>query len=84
MGFPQPRLSRRYWIKPATVHKGRLRRQLDFPPGENIPAWLLRDISVAPIGARLSYFVGPGDRRVVTVTPKLKRQASLARTLRTF
>jgi hypothetical protein len=75
----------RYWIQKALrAHKkGSLHRQLGVPQSDNLPMMLLRRIASAPLGTRIRNPTEKG-KRVITVTPLLKKRAVLALNLKTI
>ena len=69
------------WIQKAIKKPGALSRQLGIPEEKNIPMTLLNRIAEAPIGSTITNPTKTGKRRI-KVTPKLKKRAVLARTLK--
>jgi len=64
------------WISGAIKKKGALRSQLGIKEGEKIPKSLLRRISKAKVGTKISF-----RGKSITVTAKLKKRAVLAMSL---
>lgn len=71
------------FIKKANLKKGSLSRQLGIPVKKNIPVTLLNKILRTKVGQKINNPTQAG-KRVINVTPLLKKRSSLARTLKNF
>ena len=73
----------RFWIQNALRKhkKGSLHRQLGVPAKDRIPFTLLRKIAAAEIGTKVRNPTEKG-KRIITVTPLLKKRAVLALNLK--
>ncbi len=69
------------WIQKAHLKKGGLSRQLGIPEKDNIPMTFLNKIVKAEKGSKVHNPTKMG-KRVVTVTPLLKKRANMARNLK--
>jgi predicted transcriptional regulator len=69
---------RQYWIQKAITKEGGLRRQLGIPQEKSIPSSTLKKIIKAQ-----TWKVAKIDG-LKKITPKLKKRATLALTLRRF
>jgi hypothetical protein len=66
-----------YWIQKAIKGKSSLRKQLHTPEGQKIPDSILQQIKSKPKGSHVQ-----SHGHSIPVTPKLKKRATLAVTLR--
>lgn len=73
----------RKFIQKAKLKKGSLSRQLGIPIKDNIPVTLLNKILKSKTGQKIRNPTKSG-KRVINVTPLLKKRSSLARTLKNF
>jgi len=71
------------WIQKIDLKKGALSRQLGIPEEKDIPITLLNKIIETPIGKTIRNPTKRG-KRLIRVTPLLKRRAVLAKTLKTI
>jgi len=71
----------KYWIQKAKIKKGSLSRSLQIPITENIPMELLNKIVNAETGEIIRNPTNSG-KKLIRITTKIQRQASLARNLK--
>ena len=71
----------RKWIAKAKIKKGALSKQLGIPEKKNIPKTLLLKIKGAKTGTTIKNPTAKGKKNI-PVTPKLKKRANLALTLK--
>lgn len=69
------------WIQTAHLKKGTLSRELGIPIQINIPTKLLIKLQTTPVTTTIRNLSGVGYR-VLKITPKMKKQATLALTLK--
>ncbi len=71
------------WIQKAIKHPGALHKHLGIPMNKKIPKTLLVEIKEAEVGQIIKNPTKTGKRRI-KVTETLKKEATLALTLRRF
>ena len=67
------------WVQKVKMKEGGLRDQLNVPKGRTIPPGVLNNIAEGNIGTHVQY-----RGKSVKITPKLKKRAVLARTMKSW